>query len=207
MLIGIEQFSLALDLDFHGDYLFFKNAALDRRQGAVIAFQGELILLFARDAEFYGDIFRGHAHVVVIKNFPEPVVDHAVDHLGVEHPGSPPHLGDIVGDGAHVLDTPRHDDLGVAGLDRLRGQCYRLHTGGADLVHREGVDLLGHAGIDGGLAGGVLSLPGLEDVPHDDLVDHDFLQRAIPLGVFLLQVDQPLAFKRLRGEACISLRL
>src|SRR6185295_3204637 len=71
----------------------------------------------------------------------------------------------------HGFHPASHDDIGVTGQDCLRAVLDGLQAGPADHVEGPGGDLVGDAGDDGGLAGGVLAEAGLQDVAHDDLVD------------------------------------
>ena len=49
--------------------------------------------------------------MIVVKYFPQAVIYHAVNHLGVEHSGTPPGFRHVIGYGAHVFRTAGKDDL------------------------------------------------------------------------------------------------
>ncbi|MBA7583726.1 hypothetical protein ES708_25674 [subsurface metagenome] len=170
MLVGVELLHLFLNPDLDGHYLLAENAVLYRRQSPLVTEQGQLVLLLPGDAVLIGDVLRGQAHMVIIEYLPQPVIDHAVHHLGVEHPGPPPGAGQVVRHGAHVLHPPGDNDLGIARLDGLGGQSHRFHPRSTNLVHRVGVHLFRNARVNPRLASGILPLPRLEDVTHDNLV-------------------------------------
>ena len=71
-----------------GNDLRFDVAGVHRAHGALVAFERELVLLLARDFVFFGDEFGGHAHVEVVVNVPQSVVNHGVDDFGVAECGS-----------------------------------------------------------------------------------------------------------------------
>jgi hypothetical protein len=73
----------------------------------------------------------------------------------------------------------------IAGLDSLRSQRHSLQARSADLVDGERAGLnCGETSIDGGLAGGILTEPGLEDAAHDALVNFLELERFCLGGIF-----------------------
>ncbi len=71
----------------------------------------------------------------------------------------------------HALHSARHDDVIVAGDDRLRSPGQGLHARGADLVDGGAGRRLADASIEGRLSGRRLALAGREDIAKDDLVD------------------------------------
>ncbi len=108
--------------------------------------------------------------MVVIVHVPQAVGDHGVLHLVVAHAGAPAGGGEGVGGGGHILHAAGHDDLSVAAGDGPAGLNDRLHAGAAHHAHRVGGDGGGHAGLQSGLAGGVLAQAGGEDAAEHDLV-------------------------------------
>ena len=73
---------------------------------------------------------------------------------------------------AHRLHASGDDDLGIAGLDRLRAQRNRLQARTANLVDRHSSDLRRQSGKDRGLARRILSDARANHVAHDAFVDH-----------------------------------
>ncbi len=71
----------------------------------------------------------------------------------------------------HGLHAARDDDVELARADQLVGQGDRVEAGQTDLVDRQGGDVHRDAALDGGLAGGDLAAPGLEDLAHDHVAD------------------------------------
>ncbi len=130
-------------------------------------------------------------------------MDHQVRDLAVGHvhPETPAGIGKGVGDVAHILHAACDEDLLLARHDRLGGQGNGLHAGGADLLDREYIGLLGKTGIDGRLPGGVLALGCIEDVAHDDLVEIDGLQAFVVVVVLLVDLRHLEVRKGLGAEA------
>ena len=124
-----------------------------------MAQKGYFVLFLPGYAVLRGDILGGKAHVVVIENFKEAVVHHQIYDLteGHIHAVSPARLGQGIGGVRHVFHAARDDDIGIAGLDNLRGQRDGLHTGGAYLVDGDGVGFLGQPGVEACLPAGILA--------------------------------------------------
>ena len=76
---------------------------------------------------------------------------------------------DVVGQ-AHVLHAAGDDHLGVAAADRLGAQMQRLEAGAADLVQRQGGHGMWQAGLDCGLACGVLPGAGGQYVAENHFI-------------------------------------
>src|SRR6516162_5051177 len=131
----------------------------------------ELILLFAGDAVFFGDVLAGDAHVVVVVNVPEAIVHHGVDDGGVAEPITLTRLRQKIGGVGHRLHAAGEDDGTVAGLYRLRRESDGFQPGATDLVDCHGTYLGGETTEDCGLTRGVLTEPRWEDVAHDALID------------------------------------
>src|SRR5204863_3853886 len=69
--------------DLNRNNLGFEVALSLRGDGLAMGVDGELVLLFAGDAVFLGDVLAGQAHMVVVVNIPEAVMDHGIDQLSV----------------------------------------------------------------------------------------------------------------------------
>ena len=90
----------------------------------------------------------------------------------VAHAGAPARARHPVRAAAHRLGPAREGDVGVSGLDRLRGRDDRLHAAAAQAVDRQRRRLLRHAGLDPDHAGHVHVLRGgVDHVSEHDLVD------------------------------------
>lgn len=79
--------------------------------------------------------------------------------------------GHDVGGQAHVLHAAGDDDFGVAAANRLGSQVQRLEPGAADLVEGHCRHGVWQAGIDRGLAGGVLPGAGSQHLAKNHLID------------------------------------
>jgi hypothetical protein len=72
--------------DHHRHGLVLELPGFLRGLGLVLAGDGELVLLRARDVVFLRNILGGRAHVVLVVHVPQAVDDHRVDELRVTHP-------------------------------------------------------------------------------------------------------------------------
>ncbi len=133
--------------------------------------QGELILLFARDAVFFGDVLAGDSHVVVVVDVPESVVHHGVDDLGVAEAVSLARLRQKIGSVGHGFHAAGDDNGTVSGLHRLRCERDRFQSGAANLVDCHGTCRRRQSAVDCGLPRGILTESSGDDVAHDAFVD------------------------------------
>ncbi len=123
----------------------------DRGRRALVAFDGERVLLLARDAAPGGDVFRGDAHVDGVERIGQRS-DHRVEHLGVAHARAPA-LGRVhVRGAAHALGAAGDGGVGVAEEDVLRGADDRLQTAAAQAIERQGAGRMRQAAVDAGHA-------------------------------------------------------
>ncbi len=157
-------------LDGDGDDLVLEPPGLLRGLGLVLARRGELVLLLAGDLPLLGHVLGGLAHVIAVEGVPEAVLDHRVDELHVAHLVALAQVG-AVRRHRHVLLPAGGDDVVVAKLDVLGGDGDGAQARAADLVDAPRRAALGEAGIDVGLAGGVLALAGGQDLAQDRLAD------------------------------------
>src|SRR5678815_2909191 len=116
-------------------------------------------------------VLGAHAHVLVTVNVGEAVVDQVIQHLDVPQPGAVPHVERQVRGVAHRLEAAGDDDLRLTEGDGLGCGDDGLQTRAAHLVQGVGGNGVGNPGPDRRLTAGSLSLAGLEDVPHPDLLD------------------------------------
>ncbi|MBA7690417.1 hypothetical protein ES703_98943 [subsurface metagenome] len=145
-----------------------------------MAKEAYFILLLTREAIFVVDFLCCVSHMVAIKYLPQPIEYHEVYKLvfsaGVDiHPVAPPGLGEDVGGMAHALHSSGNHNFRVTEHDCLCSQDDSLQARGAHFVHRVHGRLFGNAGSNSCLASRVLALPSLEDIPHDDLINLNFL--------------------------------
>src|SRR6185369_12381736 len=71
--VGLTFF---LRWNFNWNDLGFEAAFFNGRDCLAMGVHREPILLFARDAIFFGNILARDAHVVIVVNIPKPIVDH-----------------------------------------------------------------------------------------------------------------------------------
>src|SRR3712207_3746505 len=104
---------LLLPLDRHD--LAVELLLLVRLGGPLVAAHGVGVGLLARDPVRLGDVLGGDAHVVVVEDVPETVVDHVVVDLGVRHP-HPVAVAVSGGGGVRAVEDVRA--LLLAGADK-----------------------------------------------------------------------------------------
>ena len=154
--------------------------------GALLALGGKGVHGLARDAAFLGDDFAGVAHVHVVVDVPQAVVNHRIKQGAVAHLGARTLALEELRCVGHALHAPGDDAAVLAGADGRGREHDGLQRGAADLVdrHRRGADRQACTQRD--LPGGVLTGSGLQHLPHDDLV-HD-ARRGVKAAAF----DDPL---------------
>ncbi len=168
----LEQDHLALLLagNFDGNDLVLEAALLDRRDGLAMRVDGVLVLLLARDLVFVGDVLAGVAHVIVVVDVPEAVLDHRVDERAVAEAVALACVKQQVGRVGHGLHAAGDDDLAVVGEDGLRRQADRFQSRTADFVDGHGADRRRNSRAQCGLTRGVLSQTRAHHVAHDDFI-------------------------------------
>ncbi len=139
MLILIEDKRRALalgNLDRHN--LVLEPAFICGVLGVVMGPQGNLVLLFARDVVFFGQVLRGQAHdqiaIGVGQTFPD-----AVGHDAVLDALAPAGVLEHIRHAAHHFNAAGDGDIHVAEHDLLGRVNNGLHARGAVAMH-------GHAG-------------------------------------------------------------
>src|ERR671916_2685035 len=138
-----------------------------------MAAHGVGIGVLARYAVLFGDVLGRHAHVVVVEDVPQAVVDHVVVDIGFGHP-HPVAVAALVQQErrpVHVLDTAGHDHVGVAQGYLLGRGDYGLQPRAAHPVQRHAGNLDGEAALDAHLPARVHALARGEDVSYYHLVD------------------------------------
>ena len=151
--------------------LRFEVATFNGALGPVVAFNGQGILLVARDAPFGGDVFGGHAHVDVLERVVQGA-DHHVDHFGIAHARTKARGQADVGRAAHVFGTTANGDVGVAQQDALAGGNKGLQARAAQAVDVEGGRAFGATAVDSGDARQIHVLGlGVDDMAEDHVAD------------------------------------
>ena len=113
--------------------------------------------------------------MIVVEGVPEAIVHHRVHELGlahrITHAIAVAALLQGKGRHVHVLGTTCDNDIGIAGLDHLRGGVDRIEAGAADHVDRDGGALDRKTRIERRLTGDVLALPCLKDAAQVNVID------------------------------------
>src|SRR5829696_3075603 len=129
--------------------------------------------VLAGDTVLLGDVLGRHAHVVVVEDVPQAVVDHVVVDICFGHP-HPVAVAALIQQErcpVHVLDAAGHDHVGVAEGYLLRTRDYGLKPRAAHPVQGHARDLDGEAALYADLATRVHTLTCREDVTDYNLVD------------------------------------
>jgi|GEM_PF-5809485 len=107
--------------------------------------------------------------MIALERVGQAIMDHRVDEADRAHlSAAAQHLG--MGGERHAFLAAGDHDAGVAGFDRLCRERDGAQARPAQLVKADGGALDRDAGVDGGLAGGVLALARGEDLAQDHLV-------------------------------------
>src|SRR5690606_15574047 len=114
---GVDDGDLALAArHLDGGDLGGERAVLGGGLRAAVGALGELVLRLPRERVPGGARLGARAHVLVVVDVPQPVVDQRVDDLRVAQAQAAAGAGQEVGSVRHRLHTAGHHDLGVAGL-------------------------------------------------------------------------------------------
>ena len=112
----------------------------------LVRFDGERILVRARQAAFRRDILGGDAHVNGVERIGEGA-DHHVHELRITHARAPALGGNAIAAAAHALDAARDGGIGVAQHHILRRRHNRLHAAAAKTIQRERACIVGQAAV------------------------------------------------------------
>ena len=130
-----------------------------------------IVLLLAGEVIFLRAEVAAGAHVDIVVNVPQAILNHGIDEFAIAQAISATGLGQQVGGQGHVFGPAGDDQFGVADLDRLSGQHDRFEAGTADLVDGRGADRRSQAGAERGLTCHVLAKTGADHVAEDHFVD------------------------------------
>src|SRR5215213_1193130 len=138
-----------------------------------MAAHGVGVGVLAGDSELLGDVLGRHAHVVVVEDIPQAVVDHVVVDVRLGHPHPVAVAAFIQQERrpVHVLDATGHDHVGIAEGYLLRRGDYGLQSRAAHPVQGHAGNLDGEAALYADLTTGVHALARGEDVTDYYLVD------------------------------------
>ncbi len=177
VFVARDEQRVALFLrDRDGHDLLVEPAGVHRPLAALLALDGEAVLIFARDREALRHVFGRFAHAVGLIHLGQARVGEApadgrIEHFGRALPGLGGFGHDERGTG-HALDAAGDDDVGAAAFDRACGDVDGFEAGGAQSVHRAAGHAVGQAGEQGGHAGDVaVVLAGLVRGAEIDVVD------------------------------------
>lgn len=155
-----------LPLHRHGGDLVVELPFLPRRLCASVRLHRIRVLRLPRDIISLRRLLRTDAHVNLIVDVPQAVLDEAVLELQLAERRLLRCAREVVRDARHALHAAGDLGVGEAELDVLGREDDGLHAGGADLVDGDGFGGRGEAGEDGGLPGGRLADAALEHVAH-----------------------------------------
>ena len=170
-LVAIDDHRRALGLrDGHRQDFVFEEALVGSLRRALMAESRVFVLSLSRDVIFLGDDLARVAHVALLEGTPQPVVDGRINHLAVANPQPFPDLFQQIRRVARRFHSAGHGDVDIADSDGLIRQHHRFEARSADLVDREGSDVVGKPASERGLPRRILTGPCRDDVAHDALV-------------------------------------
>ncbi len=153
------------------DDLVVEQPVLDRGGGALMGAGGELVLLDPADAQPRVVPLGSQPHRDLVDRAEQGIVGGGVQQLGTAVADALTQGRQQVRGTCHRLHATGDDDVELATGDVGVGECDRVQTRQADLVHRDRGNVHGDAAPDRGLASGDLPLTRLNDMPHDHIVD------------------------------------
>jgi hypothetical protein len=168
--IDHDRFTLVLG-NLDRDDLVVEPAFVPRGGRACVRTRRPRVLRPAVHPVFTVHVVGANAHVLIVERAPQPVVDHRVEHRRMPEPLPGAGLRQHERRVRHRFHAPGDRDLDLTGSDHLIGHRDRGHPRRTDLVDRDRGHIDRDTGGHGGLTGGDLSLPGLQHVPHDRVVD------------------------------------
>ena len=158
----------------HRDDLVPEPPALDGREGALLAPQGVLVLLLARDVVLLREVLRRQAHgqvaVHLVRLRARLALGVGVDDDGVAGDEAEAGAAEVVRREAHALHASGDHDVGLAAPDGLHGVVHRLQAGAALAHDRVGRHLDGEAGLERRHSRQVGRVGALLGLAEDDLV-------------------------------------
>src|SRR6266704_351529 len=156
---------------FDRQNLRFEETGLARTHRFLVAFDGELVLLFASDSVFFRNQFAGHAHMKIFVSVPEAVVDHRVDELSIADAVAGSRLRQKIGTVGHGLHPARHYNFRFTKLHGLRGQRDSFEAGTANFIDGHGGNAGMAAAFERCLPRGILAEPRLYNVAENSFVN------------------------------------
>ncbi len=140
-------------------------------EGPGIAPESVGVLMFPGITAIAGDPFAQLPHVPVFVGIPQPVVNQAVDDLGVSQFFAAPHLGQEIRRLAHAFHPAGDHEVGFLEPDHLVRQDHRLESRPANLVDGRRPDAFRQPAFEGRLAGGGLADSGGDHVSQDHFLN------------------------------------
>src|SRR3712207_127789 len=172
VLVGGELYGLFLLLDLDGDDLAVEKLLFVGLGGPLVATHGVGVGLLAGYAVLLRDVLRRHAHVVVVEDVPQAIIDQVIVDVGLRHPHAVAVAGLVQQKRrpVHVLYAAGHHHISVAQRDLLRRRDYGLQARAAHPVQRHARRGHRQPSFHADLASGIHALPRAQDVADYDLV-------------------------------------
>ena len=127
LLIGVDDNRLTvLALGAHRDNFIAKTPGINRGTRFLLRAQRVSILQLTAYTVLTRQVFRRHAHMIIIKRVPQPVMHQAVEQLAVTQLRAGAAVGEDMRSAAHVLLPTGNDHIRFTTLDGLRGKMQRL---------------------------------------------------------------------------------
>src|SRR5579883_1998364 len=143
LLVGIEDGRAFPPWHLNRHDLVAKTPGLDGMYRALLALQRELVEFFACQVVIRADIFGGDAHVAVIEDIPQAILNHLINYLPVAHAVAEACLLQQVRSAAHALHAASKHHFVIAQAYRLSREYDAFQAAAADLVHSHRRDVNG----------------------------------------------------------------
>jgi len=128
LLVLLHHHVALFALDRHRHDFLVEQPLCPRLLRALVAEDRVLVLLLSGDAVHFGGVFRAVAHVDLVVDVPESVDDETVRKRLVTERWLLARSWEVVRHACHVLHTTGDHGIGLAQLDCLRGERYRLQS-------------------------------------------------------------------------------
>ena len=172
VIVGADELVTLAALDRHGHDFGRKTATLHGLGAQLVAAQGVLVLLLARDAQTLGDLLGGLGHVEPADRIHQRCEERVDDGLLLTEAHARTHAVDDVRSLAHVLHAAGEHRGRFTQLQELRARHDRLQAGTAQAIHGQSRHMLRHTSLQTHMARAVQRIDrGLQRVAHDHMID------------------------------------
>ena len=168
--IHLKLNGLFLFLHHHRYDLGVKSTGLLCGFRLLLTLQRKCIQFLSGQPPFTADIVRSGYHMVIVKRIPQSILNHGIHQSTIVHPITESRLGYRIGSHGHILHSACHNNICIPCQNHLSSLIDTVQSGTAYNVHGHCRYLNRQACFDRCLTCHILSLTGLDDASHIDLI-------------------------------------